>query len=137
MENILKLKNLHLLISILVVIPVAFTYGLFPSEMLPRFFDFEVQTTDLKNVFRAIMGLYLAFTLLWILGILNPQYWKSATITNSLFMLGLGFGRVISLVFDGLPSLAFFIGLFGEFVLGFYALYQLNKIIVKKRPYRL
>lgn len=131
MENILKLKNLHLLISVLVVIPIAFTYGLFPSEMLPKLFDFEVQTIDLKNVFRAIMGLYLAFVSFWILGILNQKFWTAATIANMLFMLGLGFGRVISLVFDGLPSLTFFIGLFGELVLGFYALYQLNKISIK------
>lgn len=127
MENFFKLKNLHLLISVLVVIPIAFTYGLFPSEMLPRLFDFEVQTIDLKNVFRAIMGLYLAFTLLWILGILNPNLWKAATIANLLFMAGLVFGRFISLIIDGIPSLVFVIGTLGELVLAIFSAFNLVK----------
>ena len=127
MENILKLKNLHLLISVLVVIPIAFTYGLFPSEMLPRLFDFEVQTIDLKNVFRAIMGLYLAFVAFWILGILNQKFWTAATIANLLFMTGLAFGRLISFIIDGLPSLVFVFGTFGELVLGIFSAFNLVK----------
>jgi hypothetical protein len=126
-KNILNLKNSHLLISVVVVFPIALTYGLFPSEMLPKLFDFEVQTTDLKNVFRAIMGLYLAFTLLWILGILNPQYWKSATISNLLFMAGLALGRIISMIIEGLPSEVFVFGTVGELVLAFFSAFNLVK----------
>jgi hypothetical protein len=42
-------------------------------------------------------------------------------------MLGIAFGRIISLFCDGFPSGVFVIGTLGELVLGFYALYQLQK----------
>lgn len=132
-KNILNLKNSHLLISVVVVIPIALTYGLFPSEILPKLFDFEVQTTDLKNVFRAIMGLYLAFAFLWVLGILNPKYWKSATISNLLFMVGLAVGRIISLIIEGLPSEVFVFGTLGELVLAFFSAFNLVKYSKAKR----
>jgi Domain of unknown function (DUF4345) len=44
-------------------------------------------------------------------------------------MLGLGFGRIISIVVDGIPSTIFIFGTIGELVLGFYALYTLKKIL--------
>lgn len=122
-------KNLHLIISVMMVIPAAFFYGLFPNKTLPVLLDFEVHSTDLKNVFRAILGLYLAFSSFWIVGIVQPKFWKAATISNCLFMLGLGFGRLLSIVLDGIPSSLFVFGTIGELTLGFYAMYLLNKKI--------
>ena len=119
-------QNLHLIISSGIVIPVAFVYGLFPKTILPQLLDFSVETTDLANVFRAIMGLYLAFAFLWILGMLKPDYWKAATISNILFMAGLGFGRIISLLLDGFPSAVFLIGTAGELVLAIFGMIQLQ-----------
>lgn len=119
-------QNLHLIISSGIVIPVACVYGLFPKVILPQLLDFSVETTDLANVFRAIMGLYLAFPVLWILGIFKSDYWKAATISNILFMAGLGFGRIISLLLDGFPSAVFLIGTAGELVLAFFGIVQLN-----------
>jgi hypothetical protein len=72
------------------------------------------------------MGLYLAFTILWILGIVRPIYWKAATISNILFMAGLGFGRIISLLLDGFPSAVFLIGTAGELVLAIFGMIQLQ-----------
>ena len=43
-------------------------------------------------------------------------------------MFGLGFGRIISMIFDGFPSTVFVLGTFGELILGFYALFQLIKL---------
>lgn len=119
-------QNLHLIISSVIVIPVALVYGLFPKVILPQLLDFSVETTDLANVFRAIMGLYLAFTILWILGIVRPIYWKAATISNILFMAGLAFGRLISLLLDGFPSAVFLIGTAGELVLAIFGMIQLQ-----------
>jgi hypothetical protein len=128
MKTTFLLKNLHLIISTLIVVPVAFTYGILPNKILPVFLDFKVETTDLHNVFRAIMGLYLAFSVFWILGIFKSNYWYAATLSNMLFMLGLACGRIVSLLLDGMPSLVFFVGTIGELILALYAFYQLKKI---------
>ena len=128
MKTTFFLKNLHLIISSLIVIPVAFGYGIMPEKVLPVFFDFKAETADLHNVFRAIMGLYLAFSVLWIFGIFKSKYWYVATTSNMLFMLGLAFGRIVSLLVDGMPSIVFFVGTLGELVLAIYGCYQLTKL---------
>ena len=128
-------KNLYLVISSAIVIPIAFVYGLFPKTILPQLLDFSVQTTDLTNVFRAIMGLYLAFASLWILGMFKPNYWKVASISNILFMGGLAFGRITSLLLDGFPSAVFLIGTLGELVLAIFGMVQLKhyKAVIKNK----
>lgn len=120
----MKLNNLHLIISSTIVFPGAIVYG-FQSDLL---FNAPINTVDQATIFKAIMGLYLGFGWLWILGIFKKDYWKTATISNMIFMLGLGFGRIISLLTDGVPSTIFVLGLLGELVLGFYALFQLKDI---------
>jgi hypothetical protein len=127
MKTTFFLKNLHLIISVLIVVPVAFVYGIIPDKALPVFLDFKVETTDLNNVFRAIMGLYLAFSCLWIIGIFKSNYWYAATLSNMLFMLGLACGRIVSLLVDGIPSLVFLVGTIGELILVFYGVRQLIK----------
>ena len=122
MKNYFNLKNLHVLLSTLIVIPAAFVYGYMPNLVL----KVDTNTIDEANILKAIFGLYLAFASLWILGIFNKNYWKTATICNMLFMFGLGFGRIISIIVDGMPSTIFVLGTLGELVLGFYALYQIK-----------
>ncbi|WP_236548001.1 DUF4345 domain-containing protein [Polaribacter septentrionalilitoris] len=82
------INKIHLIISVCLVMPVSFVYGFNPSSE----FDIQLQTIDEHNFFKAIMGLYLGFSALWILGIFKHQYLKIAVITNIVFMLGLGFG---------------------------------------------
>ncbi|MGL2963127.1 DUF4345 domain-containing protein [Flavobacterium sp. RSB2_4_14] len=117
------MKNLHLIISILIVIPVGCIYGFQPNLL----FDVSLNTIDEATIFKAITGLYLAFATLWIIGIFKPSFWKIATVSNLIFMLGLGFGRIISIGFDGIPSFVFVFGTIGELVLGWYAFIQLQK----------
>lgn len=116
------LKNIHLIISTLIVIPIGVIYGFCPDLL----FDVKINSIDEGNILGAIMGLYLAFAMFWIVGIFKTEYWKSATISMMLFMLGLGFGRIISMIHEGIPSMIFLIGTVGELILGFYALYQLK-----------
>jgi hypothetical protein len=120
-------KNIHLIISVLVVIPAALFYGLFPDKTLPVLLDFEVHSTDLKSVFRAVMGLYVLFSMFWILGMVKFKFWEAATLSNGLFMCGLAIGRLISMMIDGKPSVLFVFGLFGEAILGIFAFYQYKK----------
>jgi thiol:disulfide interchange protein len=118
---------LHLAISAIIISFVSFAYGLFPRDILPKFFDFKVESTDLKQVFRAMMGLYLGMVALWLIGIFKPYYWRMATISNVLFMIGLALGRIISLIMDGMPSIMFLIGLALELTLALWGIKNLNK----------
>ena len=120
-------RDLHLIASIVIVIPIALIYGFFPKSVMPLLLDFEATTTDLLNIFKAIMGLYLAFAVLWLLGILKPNYWQLATLSQIFFMFGLAFGRTLGLFLDGIPSALFCFGTLGEFMLGTFGLYQFQK----------
>jgi hypothetical protein len=122
-----KRKTLHLTISAIIIAVIAFTYGLFPTTSLPKLFDFNVEPVDLKNAFRATMGLYLGMVILWVIGVFKPVHWRTATITNVFFMTGLASGRIISLVVDGVPSLAFSIGLALELTLALWGIRNLNR----------
>lgn len=108
--------------SVLIVFFAAIIYGFYPH----LFTIFPTSVNELA-VLKSIMGLYFACTTLWVMGLYYQDYWKTATICNAFFMLGLGFGRCISFLVDGLPSVFFILGTIGEFVLGFYALLQLKK----------
>jgi hypothetical protein len=116
------ITKIHLIISVLIVVPVSFVYGFNPSSE----FDINLNTIDEHNFFKAIMGLYLGFSILWILGIFKANYLKFALVTNLIFMLGLGFGRVLSLLLDGIPTFGYQFGTFAELFLGFYGLWVLK-----------
>lgn len=119
-------KNLHLGLSAVVVFVAALVYGANPSKILPLFFEFNVDNLELKNIFRSIMGLYIGFAIYWGIGVRKPQYWRSATISNIVFMGGLAIGRLISTIFDGI-STQYFIGLILEFLMMVWGMYNLKK----------
>jgi hypothetical protein len=116
-------QNLHLYISIPVVAVAALVYGFQPDFL----FEMSAQTIDESNIYKAIMGLYLCFAAFWCIGLKQTSYWKAATISNMLFMLGLGLGRLISFTTDGFPSLVLLLGTIGELTLAVYAYSQLKK----------
>ncbi|SHG83680.1 DUF4345 domain-containing protein [Winogradskyella jejuensis] len=115
------ISKIHLIISVFVVFPVAISYGFFPDlefELFPK-------TIDEHNFYKAIMGLYIACAFIWMLGIFKTNYLKTALITNVVFMLGLGFGRITSMLVDGLPTQGYVIGTFLELFLGCYGIWVL------------
>ena len=116
-------QNLHLYISIPIVAAAALVYGFQPDFL----FELSTQTTDESNIYKAIMGLYLCFAAFWCIGLRQTSYWKAATISNMLFMLGLGLGRLISFATDGMPSVVLLLGSVGEITLAVYAYSQLKK----------
>jgi len=127
-NDIYKFKNLHLGLSSLTIIGVGLAYGICPNQILPFFFDFKVESVDLNNVFRAIMGLYLGLATYWLFGIFKSDYWKNATLICIIFMGGLAFGRIISIIFDGIPSLPFSIGTILEILFMFWGILNLKKV---------
>ncbi len=61
-------KNLNLLLSGVVVIIAGVVYGGHPSYIMPELLGFEVVDLELKNMLRAVMGIYMGVGLFWILG---------------------------------------------------------------------
>jgi hypothetical protein len=120
-------KNLHLAISAIILTIVSLTYGLSPNNILPKLFDFKVESIDLKHTFRATMGLYLGMAILCLFGISKTRQWRTATISNIFFMIGLAVGRIISLVVDGIPSIYFSVGIVLELTLAIWGIINLNK----------
>jgi len=118
-------KNLHLLISLSIVIPTGIIYG--SPSILTKQLNIEVNTIDLSNMLKANMCLYLGISLVWVLGIWKTKYWRRATELNILFMLTLASGGVLSIVVDGLPTVGYVFGIIAEFILGLYSIYQLKK----------
>lgn len=118
-------KNIHLIISLAIVIPTAIIYG--SPLILSNFLNIQVNTNDLSNMLKAIMCLYLGISFVWILGIFKTAYWKIATQLNVLFMVTLATGRVLSMVSDGLPTGGYIFAVLAEFVLGLFSIYQLKK----------
>jgi hypothetical protein len=119
------INKIHLIISLLIVVPVSFVYGFIPDSK----FDIHLNTIDELNFFKAIMGLYLGFSILWVLGVFKANYLKLAIVSNMIFMLGLGSGRVLSLIVDGTPTFGYIFGTFAELFLGVYGLWVLKRWI--------
>jgi hypothetical protein len=125
-------KNIHLKLSVLLILVIALTYGADPSGTLPKLFDFTVESSSLKNVFRSMMGLYISMCVLWSAGIVNRKYWFTATIANIFFMGGLAAGRLISILVDGYPGVYFFTGFFVEGILAVWGIINLNRFLKTK-----
>ena len=121
------INKIHLIISVFIVVPVAFIYGFKPELS----FDMFLETIDEHNFYKAIMGLYLGFSALWILGIFKSNYLRTALISNMIFMLGLGLGRVLSIAVDGTPTFGYVFGTVAELFLGFYGLWVLKRNNIK------
>ena len=118
-------RNLQLILSGIIVIVAGLVYGLHPSYSMPLLLDFEVEAVPLKNIFRAIMGIYLGLGIYWLLGAFRPTLWRPATRCNVLFMGGIASGRLISLLWDGF-STSFFIAMVLELIFMVWGFYNLK-----------
>ncbi|CAM1353464.1 DUF4345 domain-containing protein [Tenacibaculum halocynthiae] len=124
-KGILFFKNLHLVISLLIVVPTAIIYG--TPSILSTNLNIEVSTIDLSNLLKAIMCLYIGISCIWLVGIIKEKYWKSATQLNILFMLTLATGRILSIIMDGIPTNGYVFGVIAELIIGLFSVYQLKK----------
>tara|TARA_Y100000591_G_scaffold141479_1_gene121542 strand:+ start:1417 stop:1797 length:381 start_codon:yes stop_codon:yes gene_type:complete len=108
------------------VFPAALGYGLSPQEFLPVLYGIEITTNNLSNVFRAVMGLYVGFVLLWISGAFNKSLTIPALWCMFVFMLGIGLGRALSLILDGMPDMIFVFFMVFEFLAAGISFYLLR-----------
>ena len=116
--------NIHLWISIPIVFSAGLSYGFYPETLL----DLHPETLDEQSFNKAIMGLYFGFATFWCLGLFKKSLHKSALISHVCFMLLMAFGRLLSIILDGVPSGLYVYGTIGEFFLGFYGLWVLRKM---------
>jgi len=110
-------RQIFLVIAALGLVPIALSYGLVPEKSLGYLFQMSVSDINTTHIFRAIMGLYLALAVFWITGAMRPGLRQAALYSLVVFMLGLAFGRLLSLVIDGSPNILLLLYLFLE--LGF------------------
>ena len=108
------------------VFPAALGYGLSPQEYLPVLYGIEITSNNLSNVFRAVMGLYVGFVLLWISGAFNKSLTIPALWCMFVFMLGIGLGRALSLILDGMPDMIFVFFMIFEFLAAAISFYLLR-----------
>ena len=108
----------YLLVSAVGLLPIALSYGINPSGLLPQLMDLQPTGTNIVHVFRAIMGLYLGMVALWLMGVWRGGVTlRAALISEVVFMGGLAAGRLLSLSLDGRPSAIFLIYTGAELVL--------------------
>ena len=105
-------KSLFLTLVAIGLIPLGITYGAHPSfNLLPISFldEVEINSIDHANIFSGIMGLYVTMAIFWILGAFNKSLTIPALWSLVIFMTGIGAGRAISMITDGMPSKPLFI----------------------------
>ena len=122
----MNIRQIFLLITAIGLIPIALSYGLEPHKSLGYLFDVSVSNINGTHIFPAIMGLYLALVVFWIIGVYSAQVRQAALYSLVIFMLGLAAGRILSIVTDGMPNwlLVVYLGL--ELSLGIVGLLLLN-----------
>jgi len=102
-STIEKLQKGILLFVAVGLVPIASGYGLLPEKSMSYLFNISVSEVNLTHILRAVMGLYLALIIFWILGALKEHLRQAALYSMVVFMLGLAGGRILSLIVDGVP----------------------------------
>ncbi|MCO5212465.1 MAG: DUF4345 domain-containing protein [Caldilinea sp.] len=77
-----------------------------------------MDSTNLANIMRAIMGLYLGMIAIWLWGAFSLPMAGPALVSCAVFMLGLAAGRTLSFVLDGMPHWLLVVYAVIEVVLG-------------------
>ena len=96
-------ESLCLLLIAPGVLAVSLSYGLYPEITLKYLYDIEVNSANLANIFRAIMGLYIALSIFWVAGAFNKSLRLAALWSMTIFMTGIALGRILSIIIDGFP----------------------------------
>ena len=101
----MKLSRFYLIFSAVGLLPIALSYGVDPNRILPKLLQIHPVEGGVIHIFRAIMGLYLATIVLWLLGaIRGGGLMRTALISEIVFMVGLVAGRILDLLVAGWPS---------------------------------
>lgn len=115
------------------LLPIALSYGAAPAASLSFLYDIDASSVNVAHIFRAVMGLYLALIIFWLIGAKNKNLELPALWSLVVFMFGLAAGRALSLVVDGMAHPLLMIFLLLEIGFGAVGL-MLIKLIKLKKP---
>lgn len=122
-----KAQKLLLVFAAIGLFPIALGYGFMPEKTLTPLYGFDASNLNLKHIMRAVMGLYFGQIIIWLLGAYKEHLRKVAMYAMVVFMFGLAFGRIVSLIIDGIPHWLLLVYLFLELFFGFFGLKLLPK----------
>ena len=123
----MNIRQMYLLVVAIGLLPIALSYGLIPQKSLSYLFDITVSDTNSIHIFRAVMGLYLALSIFWLIGAFKVQVRQAALYSLIVFMFGLAAGRILSLIIDGMPHWLLAVYLVLELIFG-----VLGVLLIKK-----
>jgi len=123
----MKVRQVFLLIAALGLLPIALSYGLMPQKSLDYLFEISITDINSIHIFRAVMCLYLALSIFWIIGAFKADVRQPALYSLIVFMFGLAAGRLLSIIFDGLPHWLLVVYLLLEVTFGTLGLLLLKK----------
>jgi hypothetical protein len=123
----MSIRQMFLLVAAVGLLPIALSYGLVPQKSLSYLFDITVSEPNSVHIFRAVMGLYLALIIFWLIGAFKVQVRQAALYSLIVFMFGLAAGRILSLIMDGMPHWLLALYLVLELVFG-----VLGILLIKK-----
>ena len=103
-ERAETLMRAYLLLVAVLLVPIAFSYGIAPSTVLPKILDIAVAGADQTQIFRALMCLYLAASIFWAIAAFKPAWQPVAVVWAVFFCFSLAIGRIVSLAIDGRAS---------------------------------
>ena len=95
---------------------ISLSYGIVPNTTLVYLYGIQVDSVNLSNIFRAVMGLYMAFVIFWIIGAFYNVFTIPALWSLTFFMGGLASGRFLSFIIDGVPHPLFILWMLLEIV---------------------
>jgi len=123
----MNIRQMFLLVAATGLLPIALSYGLIPQKSLSYLFNIAVPDPNGIHIFRAVMGLYLALSIFWVIGAFTVKVRQAAIYSLIVFMFGLAAGRTLSLIIDGMPHWLLFVYLVLEICFG-----VLGTLLIKK-----
>lgn len=123
----MNIRQVFLIIIAIGLLPIALSYGLIPQKSMSYLYDISISDINSVHIFRAVMCLYLALALFWIIGAIKVQVRQAALYSLIVFMFGLAIGRILSLIIDGMPHWLLGVYLVLEISFGSLGMLLLNK----------
>ena len=123
----MKIQSIFLLLAAAGLTPIALSYGFSPVDSHSFLFGIDASSVNVSHIFRAVMGLYLALAMFWVMGAMSTKYRLPALYSLVIFMWGLAMGRLLSLLVDGMPHWLLVVYLFLEFGFGLVGLKMIRK----------